>query len=90
MLRQQKPCCRHLTSVGRKENPGKKPLAGRTGDEGIRRPGSDSAGSQGEGLDLDHMGLKEEAQAVRGPPCSQGVEGRHLLTPAASLGEGQG
>lgn len=75
--------------MGRRENPGKKPLAGRTGDEGIRRSGSDSAGSQGEGLDLDHMGSKKEAQAVRGPLCSQGVEGRYLLTPSASLGEGQ-
>ena len=34
--REQEPCSRHFACVGRREGPGKKPLAGGTGDEGIR------------------------------------------------------
>lgn len=46
--------------------------------------GSDSAASQGEGLDLNHMGLRKLVQAVRGPPFPQGAGGSGLgwQTPA--------
>lgn len=69
ILREQEPCCGHVTWAGggRRERPGKKPLAGGTGDEGIRGPGSDSAGSQGGGLDLDHVGLKKGGAGCQRP-----------------------
>lgn len=50
VLGQQKPCCRHLASVGRRESPGKKPWAGGTGEEGLRRPALTQLVLSGKGL----------------------------------------